>query len=247
MKPGLVIVAIALPLAAALLVLVDSPRRDAPVRQLGSEPAGERALPSWVEKPIPYVAPIDLELDAPGTDGGRIPGLNAAIEAEMRALQVSLDQDFRSMLVSPSGISGVQSAEYEQYMTDPDWPTVAAVPGVSGFAIRVCPSFMRCLSDRLGDERDEPNWARPMEARLYAEVARHAGNGLSQLHVVCRETICGVLMPAVAGVDRQNLFQLGTRLTDELKFSRHAIADRADFQAIYFENGNEDLAAQFFQ
>jgi hypothetical protein len=74
-----------------------------------------------------------------------------------------------------------------------------------------------------------------MEARIFSEISSQTQTrgGLAQVHVVCRETVCGILLPLSSQTDRLNIVEFGRELAEELGFAQHSLANRNDFQAIY--------------
>ena len=146
-----------------------------------------------------------------------------------------------------NGLGPEVSDEYQRYMTDPSWPRMPAVPGISGFDIQICAGFQECLSDYLAEEPDEPAWSRTMESKLYDAIANRSSVLVSQLHVVCRQSTCGLLLPYSPGSERVNTIMIGNELADELGFVGHAIANRPDFQALYFTRSEEQASAIWVQ
>ena len=108
-----------------------------------------------------------------------------------------------------------------------------ALPGISGFEVAICPASRNCLNARLLEQADDPSWARPMEAGIFGELSRLPG-GVGQAHVVCRQTICGILLPLSPGAIRPDRTPFIGRLQTEFGFSPYYnTADSADLQAIY--------------
>ena len=75
-----------------------------------------------------------------------------------------------------------------------------------------------------------------MEARILAELAERIGSGLGQVYVVCRETICGVLLPSFPGAEVMDAQELANQLAKELGFSpfNYIAVDDPNLQAMYF-------------
>ena len=241
MKARVLIVAASLPALALIIALQYSSRRDAPdavaieeAPASASPATADGEVPDWVREPLRFDDDAD-SANAFVFDRNQPTIEEAGAEAEVR-LRLWLEEQLPRGLGTPGVVSEEAARQFEalqRYQSDPAWPTVPAVPSVNGFNIRVCPDFQHCLSDQLASEPDDPAWARPMESRLLAEVANHASGGLPQLHVVCRRTICGVLLPSVPDAARLNTTEMAARVAEELGFEHYRIANRDDFQAIY--------------
>jgi hypothetical protein len=76
-------------------------------------------------------------------------------------------------------------------------PTISALPGEAGVEIPLT-GFAAIdqghPAQLLATETDNPEWSRPMESRVIAEVAASAPAGWYQSSVECRRTTCGVVL-----------------------------------------------------
>jgi hypothetical protein len=76
-------------------------------------------------------------------------------------------------------------------------PTISALPGEAGVEIPLT-GFAAIdqghPAQLLATETDNPEWSRPMESRVIAEVAESAPAGWYQSFVECRRTTCGVVL-----------------------------------------------------
>ena len=229
MKLGAWLFAATLPVLAAMLVLSLAGRRDesaepaeqgATIDAQGAATDEPRAAtderPAWIREPPPFVFEPDLTL----------PAINDA----SRELNASLNRSIRDRIAADvdAELARLFGRNREENAILP------ALPGVAGFDVAICPRSMNCLNARLLEEADNPNWARPMEARIFDTLARSTPGGLAQVDVVCRETICGVLLPSSPGAVQPNLNDAARLLRSELGFSAHyQMTQQPELQAIY--------------
>ena len=265
MNSRVLIAAAGLPVLALVAVVYWSAKSDAPVSP--TVPADEAKLTGgsaadWVREPFGFDDPERIAAEiaaAVERDRQVIIAEGAAAEARIRSdIERRIEQQLQSARSNEIerqaetqerqwALLQARATVLDQYREDPEWPVVPALPGVNGFPIKVCPYFTACLSDRLANEEDDPDWARSMESRLLAEVARHAAGGLSQVHVVCRRTTCGVLLPSAAGTTRPDIEQLKAQLAPALGFVASRSAELGDFQAIYLTTDEVELPFFFEQ
>jgi hypothetical protein len=233
----IILIALALPVLAVLIVLgVDTVRNLAGSDREPDSGVGAVMPPG----PSPELPELEFDTEWEGLSDAEWAAIDRTAERIGSTMLESINDDFRASI--DAGISQRASPlernqqlldEMNRYRRDPAWPTGPAVPGVAGFEIQQCPETRTCLSDLLRDETDDPAWSRPMEARIMGELAGQAAGGVAQVHVACRQTICGVLLPSASGDSRVNLVQVGERLAAALGFAGHTLADRTNFQAIY--------------
>lgn len=237
--------------AVALLVIVLVPVR--PADRAGSSPPAtddastQRQLPDWAIEALtpPENAAVTESLRA---EFPSIPGASAAGAELRREAHASILDDYQKTIsVTPNERQRAALEKRFRYRSDPAWPRIPALPGVSGFEIQQCGDIQNCLSDRLAAERDDAEWARPMESRIYNALSTHARSGMGQVHVVCRQSIYGVLLPSYSEDNRQNALQLGSDIAGELGFVHHSFADRPEFQALYFTRSEEHASTTWIQ
>jgi hypothetical protein len=211
------------------VVFLESPNEELPSEEVFAAPVSDTEPPAFLLPPITLPPPVEISSE----DIERIQmRMLAAIADEFRT---SIDADI-SRLFSIRAALEQQEDERERYFRDPTWPTISALPGVSGFQIQKCPES-RCLSDLLADEPDEPAWSRAMESRIIGELAKHTEAGLSQIFVVCRQETCGILLPlSESAPNRPNVMLAGSEILSDLGFAHYSFAERPDFQAIYVTN-----------
>jgi len=238
MKLRIAVLAVTIPLLAGVVSVWFSANRDASIEDSPASTVAPTERPVRLRDPIlrpPAVAfpeepdvPVGPEVTSADVEDIRMRMLASIAEDFRTAIEVDIERS-----VSRFGANSAQSEELSRYWTDPAWPTIPALPGVSGFEIQQCPRS-QCLSDRLAREPDDPAWARPMESRILAELSGYAETGLTQVFVVCRQHTCGILLPALEDTaSRLNLNLTGSALGSELGFPNHSVADRSEFQAIF--------------
>jgi hypothetical protein len=80
-----------------------------------------------------------------------------------------------------------------------------------------------------------------MESKVFEVIARVTTDPVNQLHVVCREETCGVLIPGSSDQHSltryARLMHMGERLSEDLGLPFATVAVRRDFEAIYLTNG----------
>jgi hypothetical protein len=234
-------IAVSLPLVAAIVVLTVSPRRDSPIQpatgdsarssDLTAPEATESSLPpEWLTAPLPD--PFGPDSDAPGADS---PDEDLPSVGDRQAM-------VRKALVNILEENGQAPYTLDLHFGLDNLRSHPALPGVSGFEVLDCAPHSNCPSDRLVEESDDARWARPMEARIMGALAAHSNEGIAQEYVVCRRTVCGIVLPVAPGAEHMDIYALGKQLVEDLGFDKATswfVAPDEHFQTLYLEKVRE--------
>jgi hypothetical protein len=141
----------------------------------------------------------------------------------------------------------------QTFVPEPERPeaepltTIPALPGMSGFEV---PSRYGDLVDHpaqsLAKEPEDRAWSTSMEGRILGEISTTlSGVNASQIQVVCRTSICGVVIDYTPGPNVGfRLAQAERHLVEVLDFdsrrsTRTSRVDGSNFAAIWLMGGNQ--------
>ena len=120
-------------------------------------------------------------------------------------------------------------------------PKVSALPGVSGFELSArYGDLVVHPAQSLANEPEDPAWSSDMEARIFGELSMALqGVTVSQIEVVCRTTMCGVVIDYVPGPGvNLRLNQVRHHLVESLGFGvkGSTLGNDSSFMAIYLSS-----------
>jgi hypothetical protein len=175
--------------------------------------------------------------------GELVEALRTTLGFKKWGLSTATSDDGR--LVATIGL--MRAADREQFWSPP--PTVSALPNVSGFDLPL-QGIPQLDADHpatlLSAQADDPDWARPMESRVIADIAAVlASEDALQIEARCRSTACGIALRLPASFARE-MDGLEDQFAEALGFGRGRLlrysTDAGIVAAIYLENA--DRSAQ---